>query len=95
MQCKVVVGERASTIQLTTKEVKMTTKRYIAYFRVWPKKTPSSVELTTQKDEVANHVSFNEGRIAGEYTDREGKLRGHRPGVGQRPSNMQSGWKLR
>lgn len=57
----------------------MTPKLYIAYFRVWPKKTPSSVDLTTQKDRVANHVSFNGGRIAGEYTDREKKLRGDRP----------------
>jgi len=57
----------------------MTSKLYIVYFRVWPKKTPSSVELKTQKDEVANFVSFHEGRIAGEYADREGKLRGERP----------------
>ncbi len=57
----------------------MTPKRCIAYFRVWPKKTPSSVDLTTQKDRVANHVSFNQGRIVGEYTDREGKVRGLRP----------------
>jgi len=52
---------------------------YIVYLRDWPTKTPSSVELTTQKDEVANFVSFHGGRIAGEYTDREGKQRGERP----------------
>ena len=57
----------------------MPMKQYIVYLRVWPKKTPSSVELTTQKDEVANFVSFHGGRIAGEYTDREGKQRGDRP----------------
>jgi len=57
----------------------MTPKRYIAYFRVWTKKTPSSVDLTTQKDRVANHVSFNQGRVVGEYTDREGKVRSLRP----------------
>jgi len=54
-------------------------KPYIVYLRVWQKETPSSVELTTQKDGVARFVSFHGGRIAGEYTDRETKLRGHRP----------------
>jgi len=57
----------------------MPTKPYIAYLRVWPKKTPSSVELATQKDAVASFVSFHGGRIAGEYTDREAKQRGQRP----------------
>ena len=57
----------------------MPTKLYIVYFRVWPKKTPSSVDLTTQKNNVAQHVSFNNGRIAGEYTDREAKQIGQRP----------------
>ena len=52
---------------------------YIVYLRVWPKKTPSSVELTAQKVEVANFVNFHGGRIAGEYTDREAKQRGERP----------------
>ncbi len=57
----------------------MPTKPYVAYFRVWPTKTPSSVELATQKDKVANFVSFHGGRIAGEYADREAKQRGQRP----------------
>jgi DNA invertase Pin-like site-specific DNA recombinase len=62
-----------------TKEAKTPMKQYIVYFRVWSKKGPSSVELTAQKDEVARFVSFHGGRVAGEYTDREVKLRGHRP----------------
>ena len=62
-----------------TKEAKTPMKQYIVYFRVWSKKGPSSVELTTQKDEVARFVSFHGGRVAGEHTDREVKLRGHRP----------------
>lgn len=56
-------------------------KQYIVYFRDWPTKTPSSIELTTQKDEVAKFVHFHGGRIAGEYTDRETKLRGERPAL--------------
>lgn len=59
----------------------MPSKLYIAYFRAWPKKTPSSVDLATQKEEVANFVSFHGGRIAGEYTDRETKQRGQRPAL--------------
>lgn len=57
----------------------MTPKPYIVYFRVWPKKTPSSVDLATQKKEAANFVSLHGGRIAGEYADREVKHRGQRP----------------
>jgi len=52
---------------------------YIVYLRKWPTKTPSSVDLKTQKDEVAKFVSFHGGRIAGEYTDREAKQRSQRP----------------
>ena len=58
-------------------------KQYIAYFRGWPKKSPSSVDLATQKDEIARFVTYENkqglGRIVGEYTDREVKQRGHRP----------------
>ena len=58
-------------------------KQYIAYFRSWPRKSPSRVEINTQETEVARFVSYNngqgQGRIIAEYTDKETKLRGHRP----------------
>ena len=58
-------------------------KQYIAYFRSWPRKSPSRVEITTQETEAARFVSYNngqgQGRIIAEYTDKETKLRGHRP----------------
>ena len=58
-------------------------KQYIAYFRSWPRKSPSRVEINTQETEVARFVTYNngqgQGRIIAEYTDRETKLRGHRP----------------
>jgi DNA invertase Pin-like site-specific DNA recombinase len=53
-------------------------KQYVAYYRVWPKQTPSSAEIRVQKNEVARFVSYNGGRIIAEYTDRENN-RGDRP----------------
>ena len=58
-------------------------KQYIVYFRSWPRKSPSRVEINTQETEAARFVSYNngqgQGRIIAEYTDKETKLRGHRP----------------
>ena len=58
---------------------RITVKQYIAYFRAWPRKSPSRVELTTQQTEVARFVSYSGGRIVAEYTDKEKKQRGDRP----------------
>ena len=58
-------------------------KEYIVYLRSWPKKSRSSVDIATQKEEAARFVSFGAGegpgRIVGEYTDRETHRRGERP----------------
>ncbi len=54
-------------------------KQYVVYYRSWSRKSHSRVELATQKSEAARFVSYNGGQIIGEYTDRETKLRGHRP----------------
>jgi DNA invertase Pin-like site-specific DNA recombinase len=53
-------------------------KRYVAYYRVWPKKSCSSVELATQSLEARRFISHNGGRLLAAYTDRENK-RGDRP----------------
>jgi DNA invertase Pin-like site-specific DNA recombinase len=54
-------------------------KKYVAYYRVWPWKGYSRVELTTQEHEVARFVSYNDGQIVAVYTDEEKKQRGDRP----------------
>lgn len=60
-------------------------KQYIIYLRSWPKKSRSSVDVMTQKEEAARFVSFGAGegpgRIVGEYTDRETHRRGERPAL--------------
>ena len=53
-------------------------KQYVAYYRVWPKQTPSSAEIRVQKNEVARFVSYNGGRIIAAHTERENN-RGDRP----------------
>ena len=58
-------------------------KPYIVYFRIWSKKSPSSVELATQKTEAARFVTYNngqgKGKIIAEYADREIAQRCPRP----------------
>jgi hypothetical protein len=48
-------------------------KKYVVYYRVWQKKSPSRVELPAQEAEAARFVSYNNGRIIAAYKDREGK----------------------
>jgi hypothetical protein len=48
-------------------------KRYIAYYRAWPKKTPSRVEVAAQQGEAERFVSYNQGRIIATYSEKEGK----------------------
>jgi DNA invertase Pin-like site-specific DNA recombinase len=57
-------------------------KRYIVYYRTWPKKTPSTVALPAQKEAAGRFVSYNEGQIAAEYFDRE-KHRCERKGLAE------------
>jgi DNA invertase Pin-like site-specific DNA recombinase len=53
-------------------------KRYIIYYRSWAKKVPSRVEVTAQRADAERFVSYNQGRIAATYTEKEGK---HEPRV--------------
>jgi DNA invertase Pin-like site-specific DNA recombinase len=48
-------------------------KKYVVYLRYWPKKRNSAIhpDLPTQKSEAARFISYNEGRIVGEYTEKE------------------------
>ena len=48
-------------------------KRYIVYYRSWPKKSPSHIEVTAQQEEAERFVSYNQGRIIATYTEKEGK----------------------
>jgi DNA invertase Pin-like site-specific DNA recombinase len=48
-------------------------KHYVVYYRSWPKKSPSHVELAEQRTEAERLVSYNKGRIIAAYTDKEGK----------------------
>lgn len=48
-------------------------KKYVVYYRSWPRKTPSHVELSSQKRESERLVSYNQGQIIGTYTEKEAK----------------------
>jgi len=47
-------------------------KRYIVYYRSWPKQSPSRVEVAAQQGEAERFVSYNRGRITATYTEKEG-----------------------
>ena len=48
-------------------------KRYIVYYRSWPKKSRLHVDLAAQREEAERFVSYNNGRIIATYTEKEGK----------------------
>jgi len=48
-------------------------KKYVVYYRSWPRKTPSHVELSSQKREIERFVSYNQGQIIATYTEKEAK----------------------
>ena len=48
-----------------------TMKKYVVYYRSWPKKSPSHVALMAQESEAKRLVSYNGGQIVASYTDRE------------------------
>ena len=58
-------------------------KPYVVYFRVWPKKSRSSVPLAAQKAEAARFVTYNnghgQGEVIAEFADKETKKLGQRP----------------
>jgi DNA invertase Pin-like site-specific DNA recombinase len=49
-------------------------KKHVVYYRSWPKKSPSHVDLATQEAEAARFVNYNEGKVIATYTEKEGKV---------------------
>jgi DNA invertase Pin-like site-specific DNA recombinase len=48
-------------------------KKYVVYYRHWPRKTPTSMDLSQQQLEASRLVRLNEGKIIATYTEKERK----------------------
>jgi DNA invertase Pin-like site-specific DNA recombinase len=48
-------------------------KKYVVYYRHWPRKTSVSTDLSQQLVQVNRFVQLNEGRIIATYTEKERK----------------------